>query len=70
MSEHPFISEVSASKLHAALVAIQELHKPVKVLAGWTRCSCNLKDNMGLSVLWPCPTRKLADEALGGRERG
>lgn len=49
------------------LVAIQELHKPVKVLAGWTRCSCNLKDDMGLSVLWPCSTRKLADEALTDR---
>lgn len=56
--------------MRTALEQIQELHKPVKVLAGWTRCSCNIKDNMGLSVLWPCPTRKLADAGLGGGERG
>lgn len=46
-----------------ALVAIQELHKPVVehgVPVGCLRCDWD-EDGQ-----WPCDTRKLADEALGG----
>lgn len=71
---HWTVNPMSENGLHripvmrAALVAIQELHKPAK---GWISereyllyCSdCG-------DATYPCKTRKLADEALGGEERG
>ena len=64
-------AQVDASILRAALVAIQELHggfdalmnpgrneRLVKVCTG-----CGTDD--GNWQRWPCPTRRLADEALG-----
>ncbi|MGP5023196.1 hypothetical protein ACTXIU_16615 [Glutamicibacter arilaitensis] len=58
--------------MRAALVAIQELHKPVEtylptydqqgnpIFKGYPQCAdCG-------SYEIPCPTRKLADEGLGG----
>lgn len=55
--------------MRSALEAIQELHKPV-----WTAepfpggYLCGVCDIMLLPD--PCPTWMLADEALGGGERG
>lgn len=62
MSEHPFISEVSASKLHAALVAIQELHKREEVsdIHGDHQVRC-----ADCRQWYPCATRRLADQGLG-----
>lgn len=47
----------------AALEAIQELHKPAVMHRGFsavTMCSA-------CPAYYPCPTRKLADEALSDR---
>lgn len=49
--------------MRAALVAIQEQHKPYLTKAQEALC-------LRCGITWPCPTRKLADEALGGGERG
>ena len=48
------------SDLRAALVAIQELHEKRTVIAQFNFCGhCKFE--------WPCPTRRLADEALTAR---
>lgn len=48
--------------LRAALVAIQELHKPVREWPSYREhvLVCGV-----CMVYAPCPTRRLADEALG-----
>lgn len=64
------------SDLRAALVAIQELHKQENtylpsydgrgnpIYKEYPRCTgCGSYEE-------PCPTRRLADEALGGDDRG
>ena len=53
--------------MRAALVAIQKLHKPIFEdgdPVGCWRCDWEMDGQ------FPCATRKLADEALGGEERG
>ena len=50
-----------AEQAEAQVRQVRELHKPVKVLAGWSKCSCNAKDIMGLYIMWPCPTIKALD---------
>ena len=53
------------SDLRAALVAIQELH------GRDTYGDCfHCRADDGWSVKHPCPTPRLADEALGGDTRG
>lgn len=52
--------------MRAALVAIQELHKPCKTFSGLEVCDvCNT--HTGKPKKFPCPTRRLADEALIAR---
>lgn len=88
------------SDLRAALVAIQELHKPIDPVFSWTEglqlrepcpdckgkagmheCGCwadrdiqyvcaecsDFEHGKGRRVTYPCPTRRLADEALTAR---
>ena len=50
-----------AEQAEATVRRVRELHEPVKVLAGWSKCSCNAKDIMGLYIMWPCPTIKALD---------
>lgn len=51
------------SDLRAVLVAIQELHKLTPGFGVPFRCGHCAYEH-------PCPTRRLADEALGGDDRG
>ena len=57
-------AEVDVADMRAALVAIQELHEPVY------ECSCRSEHAPACTGCvqhsWPCPTRRLADDALGG----
>ncbi|MGP9528618.1 hypothetical protein [Glutamicibacter sp. AOP5-A2-18] len=57
--------------MRTALVAIQELHKPYRpTRATAVYCAHCFEDggyDGALSVLYPCDTRKLADEALTDR---
>ena len=55
--------EVDYDNLRAALVAIQELHKITLGFGVPFRCGHCAHEH-------PCPTRRLADEALGGDTRG
>lgn len=53
--------------MRSALVAIQELHKPViedGLLVGCLRCDWEVDG------VWPCSTRRLADQGLGGGQDG
>ena len=52
--------------MRTALEQIQELHTKRKIVDG--RSYAVFCDNCKFN--WPCPTRKLADEGLGGGERG
>lgn len=91
------------SDLRAALVEIQELHKPVQPVFSWKdglqlwepcqtcqgkagvhECGCwadedtkffcaecsDFENGKGRRVTYPCPTRRLADDALGGDQHG
>lgn len=51
------------SDLRAALVAIQELHGavPESPMRHWVSCK-----ECAPGTLFPCATRRLADDALGG----
>lgn len=49
--------------MRSALVAIQELHHPNSDY-GYPMMCRNCAHG------WPCPSRKLADEGLGGETRG
>lgn len=49
----------------AALVAIQELHG-----RDTYGCCLHCLSDDGWSVKFPCPTRRLADDALGGNNNG
>lgn len=64
------LNRQSADPMRTALVAIQELHSSE---AGYFCDECS-QDNgpyePSSDVDWPCRTRKLADEGLGGEERG
>lgn len=59
------------SDLRAALVAIQELHKPFRPTPATAEYCTHCYEDGGydgaLCVLYPCPTRRLADEALTAR---
>ncbi|MEU5838528.1 hypothetical protein ABZ820_33340 [Streptomyces diacarni] len=58
---------VQNEDFRSALVAIQEHHVPViedGIPVGCLRCDWEVDG------AWPCKTRKLADEGLGGGERG
>lgn len=48
--------------MRTALVAIQELHVPYVDKSGYKTC-------MRCGNTWPCITRRLADQGLGGEER-
>lgn len=57
--------------MRTALEAIQELHKPIPMAPGLEETPvCDGCENPGRFVYWPCPTRRLADQGLGGGERG
>lgn len=61
------------SDLRAALVAIQELHEGVEALMNPGRHERLVKVCTGCGTddgdwqRWPCPTRRLADDALTAR---
>ncbi|MGP9528166.1 hypothetical protein [Glutamicibacter sp. AOP5-A2-18] len=59
--------------MRAALVAIQELHKPYQPTGAIAVYCAHCFEDGGrdgaLYVLYPCETRKLADEGLRGEER-
>lgn len=58
---------MDVADLRAALVAIQELHRAVyegDEAVGCWRCDWE-QDGQ-----WPCATRRLADDALGGDNNG
>jgi len=65
-----------SNPLRAALVAIQELHECVEALMNPGRHERLVKVCTGCGTddgnwqRWPCPTRKLADEGLGGGQGG
>lgn len=55
---------VDEDALITGLREIQELHKPCKTFSGKEVCDvCNTET--GKPVSYPCPTRQLADKALG-----
>lgn len=63
------------SDLRAALVAIQELHKPWNNFdsADEELVCDHCREAHGYEwdyVPYPCPTRRLADDALGGETNG
>lgn len=61
------IPETRFDSMRAVLVAIQELHKPKSHV-----CECGESHGQyckNCQADYPCDTRKLADEALGGGER-
>lgn len=65
LSDCPDCTPEPANHLRAALVAIQELHKPCKTFTGKEVCNvCNTETEK--PITYPCKTRKLADEGLGG----
>lgn len=80
MSEHPSSFEPYNRKMATALVAIQELHRPVLMLKGWDADSeevtewvckyCTSIAKEGTYFAFPCPSRRLADEARGGDNNG
>lgn len=53
--------------MRTALEAIQELHKPV--YEGVEAVGCLLCD-WEVEGAWPCDTRRLADQGLGGGQDG
>lgn len=70
------------SEPRAALAAIQELHPRVDIeeffntpdggsdsRVVWVCGTCEDPDSNGYQQ-YPCPTRRLTDEALGGDDRG
>ena len=59
--------EMDYDNLRAALVAVQELHKPVREWPSYREyvLICGV-----CKVYAPCPTRRLADEGLGGETNG
>lgn len=67
---------MDVADLRAALVAIQELHEGVEALMNPGRHERLVKVCTGCGTddgnwqRWPCPTRRLADDALGGDNNG